>query len=154
MARQYNLSTQWLVPRALTDVWQVMEYALQSDDPFGWWSAVEVVSHRGAAIDLVTRSPIGYSLHFTIADLQLTAPTSMRFTSAGDLEGDAELVFVARGEHQTELTIHWRVTATQRWMQRTEPLLRPVFRAAHWWTMRTGEQQFNRWLDARPPRHQ
>ncbi len=149
MARSYHFRTTWLVDQAPEPLWDTLEDLLEQSDPMPWWHAVTVTGHRGDEFDLEARSAFGYRLRFTVHDLELDRPRSMRLRSRGDLEGNAVLDFSPGPDDLTRLDITWQVAATPRWMQRTDVILRPVFVLAHGLIMKTGERRLNRWLAAR-----
>ncbi|MFD1858540.1 hypothetical protein EHW97_09340 [Aeromicrobium camelliae] len=101
----------------------------------------------------MAESGLGYRLRFSIDQLELNRPDTMTFRAAGDLVGRAVLRFVPFGRHRTLLLIEWDVDVTRPWMRRTDPVLRPVFGAAHAMVMSQGERRFRRWLgDSSPGR--
>lgn len=151
-ARPYHFRNRWSVEQEREDLWDALEELLASDDPMPWWRSVRVVDHRGDELDLVASSVLGYRLAFTVHDLQLVRPTSIRLRSRGDLEGHAVLTFTPAGNAATHVDIEWNVAATRRWMQRLDPVLRPAFVLAHGVIMRTGQRRLNRWLAVRGPR--
>lgn len=151
-ARRYHFRTRWRVEQGCEDLWDTLEQLLASDDPMPWWRSVRVVGHHGDELDLVANSVLGYRLAFTVYDLDLVRPTSIRLRSRGDLDGHAFLTFTPEGGATTRVDVEWNVAATRRWMQRLDPVLRPAFVLAHGVIMWTGQRRLNRWLAAREPR--
>lgn len=149
VSRAYEFRSVWDVAEPPDRLWTTLQELLEQDDPMPWWDAVTVTDHRDDAIDLVARSAFGYRLRFTVHDLDLQPPRTMRFSSRGDLEGSALLTFAPAAAERTRLTIDWHVDVTRPWMVRSERVLRPAFEAAHGLVMRSGERRLNRWLARR-----
>lgn len=149
MVATYDFASTWLIECSRTQLWATLEEFLATDDPMPWWSAVRVQAHHGESIDLVTDSGFGYKLAFTVYDLCLARPDSMRFRATGDLVGTAHLDFYDRGLDRSQLDIGWHVEVTRRWMRISEPVLRPFFIVAHSLMMRRGERRLNIWLSGR-----
>lgn len=149
MSHAYEFRSVWDVAQPPAQLWDTVQHLLERDDPLPWWSAVTVTGRRGEEIDLVARSAFGYRLRFTVHDLDLRHPDTMRFRSRGDLDGAALLTFAPGRVGRTRLTIDWHVDPTRRWMVRSQRALRPLFVVAHDLVMRSGERRFNRWLARR-----
>src|SRR5690606_37481232 len=94
----------------------------------------------------VAHSGLGYQLRFAVNELKLDRPSTMRFDVDGDVAGTGVLSFVPTGPRETTVVIDWNVRLTRRWMQRCDPVLRPVFVTAHRVVMRRGERRLQRWL--------
>lgn len=144
--RPYALRSRWVLPVGRRELWDTLQFSLDSDDPLPWWDLVEVASRDSETMQLVAHSGLGYRLRFTVAELRLDAPETMHFSISGDLVGQAVLRFVPTSVGQTVLLIDWQVELTRRWMRYADPVLRPVFVASHSLVMRRGEHRFRRWL--------
>jgi hypothetical protein len=146
MKSDYALVSTWTVACAREDLWVALDGLLASSDPMAWWPAVQVRDYDGTAMAVRVSSGLGYSLDFTMCDLDAQQPSSLTFTAVGDLRGSASVAFHEVGSKTTRMNIVWCVSTDRRWMRRSAWLLRPVFVAAHHLVMRKGERQLNRWL--------
>jgi hypothetical protein len=145
----YALVSRWPIGMGREALWDVMDELLASDNPLIWWPAVQVTDYDGMSMEARVSSPFGYTLTFTLADLEARRPDSLRFTSTGDLRGRGAASFVEDGPDACIIEIDWRVTTRRRWMRRTAWLLRPVFVAGHRLAMRQGRRSLTTWLAQR-----
>lgn len=146
MNADYELVSRWTVACSRDELWDALDQLLETADPMIWWPSLEVVSYDGDSMAVRTRSGLGYTLRFTLHDLEARRPESMTFSATGDLRGTGQVLFAGSGTGASVMNIAWRVATDRPWMRWTGWLLRPVFVAAHRLVMRQGERQLNRWL--------
>ncbi|WP_229053869.1 SRPBCC family protein [Aeromicrobium sp. Leaf350] len=144
----YVLVSTWRVDAPPSAVWTVFERFVDQPDPFEWWDDLRVRGRRSDLIDVETRSALGYRLRFRLHSLRTFELHVIAFDAVGDLSGSGRVELSEVGG-ATQVRIDWTVATTRRWMRWTEPVLRPVFAAAHRRVMRRGERALNAWL-ARP----
>ncbi len=149
MNAAYALRSRWTVACSREELWDVLELLLATDDPMVWWPSVQVADYDGDAMHVRARSGLGYTLTFTLADLDVRRPDSLTFSSAGDLRGAGSATVARLGPSTCRMDIVWNVAAGRRWMRLTGWLLRPVFVAGHHLVMRRGQRHLNAWIAAR-----
>lgn len=146
MNTEYELVSSWAVACSRTELWDVLDHLLDTDDPMVWWPSVDVTGYDGRSMTLRARSGFGYALTFTLHDLDAERPDLLTFSATGDLRGTGRVTFRDVGAGGCAMDIVWRVDADRPWMRRTGWLLRPVFVAGHRLVMRKGERQLNGWI--------
>lgn len=146
MTNAYAMTTTWEINVSRHAMWAVVDEALNSPDPMPWWSAVKVVSNDGTHMHLKARSPIGYSLHFRVHDLNALKPDALTYASDGDLRGSGSTTFREISANACALDFEWKVSVDRAWMRATSRLLRPLFVLGHNLVMAQGEKKLNRWL--------
>ncbi|MEJ7635628.1 hypothetical protein [Aeromicrobium sp.] len=149
MNSDYVLVSRWHVELGREPLWDVVEALLETTDPLVWWPSVQVTDYHGDDLKMRASSGLGYSVSFVLADLELSRPDRLTFSSRGDLRGRGAVTFVELDDDRTMMEIDWRVATDRRWMRWSAWLLRPVFVAGHHVVMRRGGRHFNRWLAAR-----
>lgn len=90
---------------------------------------------------LDVRSPVGYRLRITVTIAEVEPGRLIAAVSDGDLAGSGSVRLAADEDgDETIVRIRWSVATTRPWMNRTAPVLAPVFRLAHALVMRRGER--------------
>lgn len=146
MNADYELVSSWAVRCSRDELWDVLERLLDSSDPMVWWPSLQVMGYDGRTLAVRVRSGLGYTLAFTMDDLEARRPDALTFSATGDLRGTGSVTFRDVGANGCAMHIVWRVAADRRWMRWTGWLLRPVFVAGHRLVMRRGEGHLNRWI--------
>jgi hypothetical protein len=80
-----------------------------------------------------------YRLRFRYRVVEAHRPYGFTLQVRGDLTGRGEWSFRQDGDH-VAITFDWRVRARKPVVRLLSPLLKPLFRSNHAWTMRKGER--------------
>ena len=101
----------------------------------------------GNRTSVVARGFLPYRLRFTLECLEVERPTRILSRLSGDFEGTGE--WRLREEHGATLAeLDWRPVVAKAGVRQLTPVLRPLFRANHNWTMRRGQQRILERLQA------
>jgi hypothetical protein len=146
MNSEYAFRSRWPIGRSRESLWDALELLLASDDPMPWWPSVQVTAYDGSTLDLRASSRLGYALTFRLSELKTVRPTSLTFTSDGELQGAGTVTFDDLGPRESAMNIDWRVSTDKAWMRRTSWLLRPIFVTGHHLVMHQGNKNLNAWL--------
>jgi hypothetical protein len=80
-----------------------------------------------------------YRLSFALETTEAERPTRIKSQLRGDFEGSGEWRLRTDGGN-TVCELDWRPVVNKAGVKQLTPLLRPLFRANHNWTMRRGQQ--------------
>jgi hypothetical protein len=148
----YHFEDHWLVPFPVESVWEVLSRA--EEYPV-WWRGV-YLSARTLDGDprLGTRHPVAvvargwlpYKLRFTIETLTLKKPELIEFKASGDFVTDASRWLLKPQGQETLVTLEWNPLVQKPVVKFLSPVLKPLFRWNHNWTMRRGERQISEYL--------
>ncbi len=132
----FHFETTWWIPAEEERVWEVLSDISSWSD---WWPGMSQSHRVGEQASLVVRSPLGYSLRFTLDLVEADAPRSARFTVDGDLRGVGSFTGAREGG-ETRVQIMWCVVTRRRLVS----FLRPVARWAHAVVMNAGQRGLRR----------
>jgi hypothetical protein len=93
------------------------------------------------------RGFLPYHLRFSLTCLETDRPYRIHSRLDGDFEGTGTWLLQA-DEAGTHVQLDWRPSVNKAGVKQLSPVLRPLFRANHNWTMRRGEESALRVLDA------
>jgi hypothetical protein len=147
---QYSFLTTWLLRSPREPVFACLY------DQAGWpewWRGVEVAeelrpgdeSGVGTISRMVWRSFLPYRVEFEVTATKIERPALMEGQAVGDLEGVGRWRLYEQ-DGVTAVLYEWNVATTKPWMNRSAPLLRPVFEWNHDWVMRRGGEGIARRL--------
>jgi hypothetical protein len=154
----YDLRTTWRVQGAgAGEVWDVLEDAGRWPE---WWRGLRSVTEIerggsdgiGQVARLEWRGVLPYSLLVDMRATQKARPALLEGEATGDLAGVGRFEITEAqdpGGVTSTVVYAWRVQTTKPWMQRSAPLLRPVFVWGHDHIMRAGGTGLARRLGAR-----
>jgi hypothetical protein len=139
----YRFLDRWHVPAPVEAAFDVVTDTLAYPR---WWGDVFLEAtgdggppRPGRRTHVVARGFLPYRLRFTLTDEEIDAPTRALSRLSGDFEGSGEWRLAAAG-HGTDVELDWRPAVTKPLVRDLTPLLRPLFRANHDWTMRRGQE--------------
>jgi hypothetical protein len=149
MAAAYAFLDRWIVPYPIEAVYAAVGDPL--DYP-SWWSDVFVEATGDAGppavgnkVSVVARGFLPYKLRFTLQTVEVEAPTRLKSVLHGDFEGTGEWrLHEKRGDTIAELD--WRPIVNKSFVKALTPVLRPVFRSNHNWTMKRGQERILAYL--------
>jgi hypothetical protein len=157
-SNKYHFEDYWKVPFPIQDVWEVL--ARPREFPV-WWqgvylSAVPVddlgeVPKVGGRVVAVARGWLPYKLRFTIETTALEKPRLIAFRASGDFEtDDSRWVLTPDGEG-TRVLLDWNPIVEKPLVKMLSPILKPLFRWNHNWTMIRGQRQIIDYMSGRRP---
>lgn len=143
MAAEYRFLDTWLVPAPVQDVYDVLGDVLAYPS---WWGDVYLEAdgdagppRPGMRNRVVARGFLPYRLRFTFECVEAEPPHRLVSVATGDFEGSAAWRFAPAG-HVTQAVLDWRPRVEKPVVRALTPVLRPLFRANHNWTMRRGQR--------------
>lgn len=132
----FHFETTWWVPAEEERTWEVLS---DISSWSAWWPGMSRSHRIGERACLVVRSPLGYSLRFTLELVHADAPRGARFMVHGDLRGVGSFTSTPEGDW-TRVQIMWCVVTRRRLVG----LLRPIARWAHAVVMNAGQRGLRR----------
>ena len=117
-----------------------------------WWQGVYLSHHEpldgagdepkvGTRIAAVARGRLPYILRFTIETTALQKPRLIAFKATGDFETDDSRWILTPKGSGTHVVLDWNPIVEKPVVKLLSPLLKPVFRWNHNWTMVRGQRQ-------------
>jgi uncharacterized protein YndB with AHSA1/START domain len=144
MAAEYRFLDRWLVPHEIERVFAAVGEPLAYPE---WWSDVFLAATGdggppvpGNRTSVVARGFLPYRLRFTLECLEVERPTRILSRLTGDFEGTGEWRLLEENK-STIAELDWRPVVAKAGVRQLTPVLRPLFRANHDWTMRRGQQR-------------
>jgi hypothetical protein len=152
MPAAYRFLDRWVVPYPIEKVYATVGEPLSYPR---WWSDVFVDATgdpgppaRGKKVSVVARGFLPYKLRFTLETIEVEEPTRIKSLLHGDFEGSGE--WHLREEDGTTIAeLDWRPLVNKSLIKTLTPVLRPVFRANHNWTMKRGQERILTYLAER-----
>jgi len=139
---EYRFLDRWRVSHPIERVFDTV------GEPFAypeWWSDVFLAAdgdggppEPGKRVAVLARGFLPYRLRFTMECVEVERPTRVRSRLSGDFEGTGEWRLREDGK-TTVCELDWRPVVAKPLVRRLTPVLRPLFRANHDWTMRRGQ---------------
>jgi hypothetical protein len=154
-SNKYHFEDHWQVPFPIEDVWDVLSRAREF--PL-WWRGVYLSTEPlddaneprvGARIAAVARGWLPYKLRFTIETTALEKPRLIAFKASGDFETDESRWLLTPDGTGTHVILDWNPIVEKPVIKLFSPLLKPVFRWNHNWTMVRGQRQIIDYMSAR-----
>lgn len=143
MPAAYRFLDRWIVPYELESVFDVVGDPLAYPE---WWTSVFLSAEgdagpprAGNRTTVVARGFLPYRLRFTLETTEVERPSRVSSKLVGDFEGTGEWRLRKEGTG-TICELDWRPVVNKAGVKQLTPLLRPLFRANHDWTMRQGQR--------------
>lgn len=143
MPAAYRFLDRWVVPHEIDAVYDLVGDPLRYPE---WWSDVFLSAEGDAGppqpgnrTTVVARGFLPYRLTFALETTEAERPTRISSRLRGDFEGSGEWRLRTEGG-STICELDWRPVVNKAGVKQLTPLLRPLFRANHNWTMRRGQQ--------------
>ena len=144
MTAEYRFLDHWVVPHAIEQVFDAVGEPLAYPE---WWSDVFLSTsgdggppQPGNRTSVVARGFLPYRLRFTLECLEVERPARILSRLTGDFEGTGEWR-LREEQGATFAELDWRPVVNKSGVRQLTPLLRPLFRANHNWTMQRGQQR-------------
>lgn len=149
---QYSFVTRWQLQAPLEQVWEVIYDSLMWPE---WWKGVikveEIKTASGNGVGTIReytwKGVLPYYLRFSMELTEMRQYSLLRGRSFGDLEGNGSWYFQQKGAICC-IEYCWQVNATQKWMKRSAPVLRPLFIWNHNIAMTRGAKGLAQQLNA------
>lgn len=142
MAPEYSSLDEWQVSLPIERVYELVGEPLRYPE---WWGDVFLAAEGdggppapGKATHVVARGFLPYRLRFTLTCTGVEPPDRIESRLSGDFEGTGTWLLEER-DGGTRAQLDWRPVVAKSLVRRLTPLLRPLFRANHNWTMRRGD---------------
>jgi len=149
-AHVYHFEDHWSVPFPIEKVWEVLS---QPEDYPQWWRGVylsaeplEAEAQDAKRVAVVARGWLPYRLRFTIQTLTLQKPELIEFKATGDFVTDVSRWVLKSEGNRTSVTLEWNPRAEKPVVKLLSPILKPLFRWNHHWTMKRGQRQIVEYL--------
>jgi hypothetical protein len=145
-ANAYHFEDHWNVPFPAEDVWDVLAEARQFPV---WWKGVYLSAvplddgkpRVGSRVAVVARGRLPYKLRFTIQTTVLEKPYLIAFKATGDFETEDSRWVLERSGSGTHVILDWNPAVEKPVVKLLSPVLEPLFRWNHNWTMIRGQKQ-------------
>jgi hypothetical protein len=146
-SNKYHFEDHWDVPFPIEEVWEVLSRSWEF--PI-WWRGVYLSAEPlgnadgprvGARVAAVARGWLPYRLRFTIETIALGKPHLIAFKAIGDFETDESRWILTRNGAGTHVVLDWNPIVEKPVVKFLSPLLKPLFRWNHNWTMVRGQRQ-------------
>jgi len=102
----------------------------------------------GLTSQVVARGFLPYKLRWTLTILDVDRPRRITLGASGDFEGGGEWTFEPE-EGGTTAQFDWRPIVEKPGVKQLTPVLRPLFRKNHLWTMKRGREHVEEELERR-----
>ena len=151
-ANVYQFEDRWYVPFPIEKVWEVLS---RPEEYPNWWRGVYLsaepldggkIRDAGARTAVIAKGWLPYKLRFTLETLRLKKPTLIEFRATGDFVTDASRWILEPAGSGTTVTLEWNPRVEKRAIKLLSPLLKPLFRWNHNWTMKTGQRRIAQYL--------
>ena len=147
-ANVYHFEDKWHVPFPAEKVWEVLS---RPEDYPRWWrgvylSAEPLEGSEGKRVAVVAKGRLPYKLRFTIETLRLEKPRLIEFRATGDFVTDVSRWRLEPDGEGTRVTLEWNPRVQKPLVKILSPILKPIFRWNHDWTMKRGERQIVEYL--------
>lgn len=144
----YHFEDKWHVPFSPERVWEVLS---RPEDYPRWWrgvylSAEPLDGSEGKRVAVVAKGRLLYKLRFTIETLRLDKPKLIEFRATGDFVTDVSRWRLEPDDEGTRVTLEWNPRVEKPLVKFLSPILKPIFRWNHDWTMKRGERQIVEYL--------
>ena len=146
-SNSYHFEDRWQVRFPIEQVWEVL--ARPEEYP-RWWRGVYLSATRldaeGKRVAVVARGWLPYKLRFTIESALQEKPRLIAFRATGDFVTNLSRWVLEPHGDLTAVTLEWNPRVEKPIVKFLSPVLRPLFRWNHEWTMRRGERQIAEYL--------
>lgn len=139
----FRFDRRWVFPVPPERLWAVVA---STGDYQKWWPWLRVLEGElteGTVARCEIRSPLPYSLRFTVAVAEVVPERLVRGDIDGDLRGPARLELDPHADG-VEARLVWEVELTRSLLRRAAAVARPAMEWGHDWVVANGVEQFCR----------
>jgi len=142
---EYHFVTHWKVKASCGEVYNTLE---DIDALAEWWPSVyldvKVIENGvpggvGKVVELYTKGWLPYTLRWKFKVTQADFPMGFSLDAYGDLAGKGVWVFEQHGD-DCFITYDWRINAEKPLLRYLSFIMKPIFKANHYWAMAKGEK--------------
>ena len=153
MGAEYRFLTTWDVPGAtpaeMYDViGDVTEYPRWWGDVFLQVTGDAGPPRPGKTAQVLARGFLPYKLRWQLNVLEVEEARRIKFAVSGDFEGGGEWTF-SQADGGTRAVFDWRPIVEKPIVKYLTPVLRPLFRKNHLWTVKRGREHLDEELERR-----
>jgi uncharacterized protein YndB with AHSA1/START domain len=141
MAADYRFLDEW---HLAADIERVYDLVGRPVDYPQWWGEVFLEAEGdggepapGNSVTVRARGFLPYKLRFTLTTLEVERPHRIHSRLDGDFEGTGTWI-LSEEDGGTKAQLDWRPSVNKAGVRQLTPVLRPLFRSNHAWTMRRG----------------
>jgi uncharacterized protein YndB with AHSA1/START domain len=141
MAADYRFLDEWHLAADIDRVYDLVARPLEYPR---WWGEVFLAAEGdggeaapGKQVTVRARGFLPYKLRFSLTTLEVDRPYRIHSRLDGDFEGTGTWL-LSEVDDGTRALLDWRPTVRKAGVRQLSPVLRPLFRANHAWTMRRG----------------
>jgi Polyketide cyclase / dehydrase and lipid transport len=149
MPAAYRFLDRWVVPypveRVYAAVGEPLDYPRWRSDVFVSATGDPGPPPPGNKVAVVARGFLPYKLRFTLETIEVEEPTRIKSLLYGDFEGSGEWHLRQDGD-TTHAELDWRPIVNKSLVKTLTPVLRPLFRSNHSWTMKRGQERILAYL--------
>jgi hypothetical protein len=123
-----------------------------------WWKPVYIEVEADGPPEVGRKSKqhfrgiLPYTLKMTSEIVRYEAPHEFEVSAVGDLTGHGTWTLSPTGDGKVHIRFDWRVTADRPLLRYLTPVLRPVFRQNHNWSVRRAIDGLEPYARSRPSR--
>ncbi len=156
MGAEYRFLDRWLVPALIEQVYDVVGDVLAYPR---WWGDVFLETdgdpgppRPGRRTRVVARGFLPYRIRFAQECVEVEPPRRIHSVLSGDFDGTGTWL-LEEVEGGTQVLLDWRPLVQKPLIRYLTPVLRPLFRANHSWTMRRGQEHVVPYVQQRSAAH-
>lgn len=149
----YRFLDEWHLQADIDRVYDLLARPIEYPS---WWGQVFLAAEGdggeaapGKRTTVRARGFLPYRLRFTMTCVEAERPKRIHSTLEGDFEGTGTWMFEEEGDG-THAVLDWRPSVRKPVVRELSPVLRPLFRSNHAWTMRRGLESARRVLAETP----
>jgi uncharacterized protein YndB with AHSA1/START domain len=137
----YRFLDEWRLPADVERVYDLVARPLEYPR---WWGEVFLAAEGdggeaapGKRVTVKARGFLPYRIRFTMTCLEADRPYRIHSKLEGDFEGTGTWL-LEEDDGGTHATLDWRPSVQKPLVRYLTPVLRPLFRSNHTWTMHRG----------------
>ena len=144
-ANNYHFITRWKVRATCEEVYEILSDA--EGLPI-WWPSVYLdvkvlqpgdKNDIGKKVSLYTKGWLPYTLRWHFVVIENQKPFGFTIKASGDFDGIGMWHFKQQGPYCL-ITFDWQLKAEKKFLKKFSFILKPIFKANHYWAMRKGEE--------------
>jgi len=149
MPPAYRFLDRWVVRAPIDRVYDAIGDVLGYER---WWTDFVIQAtgdgpppEPGKKNELLVKAYLPYKVNFGLEVIEAERPRRILSGLSKDFDGSGEWTLEEK-DGTTVATLDWRPSVNHALIRRLTPVLRPLFRSNHNWSMRHGERQIREYL--------